>query len=95
MNNEELRRNIALKIEDLHTLIAEIKLLDMAIESSEPGSLKHEYLDNLHDIIIDYQKICNKLKQDLNLYFEKEKKKEVPIDFTYHKLMKALEESKV
>lgn len=95
MNNQELRRNIALKIEELHTLIAEIKLLDLAIESSELGSLKGEYLDNLHDIVIDYQKVCDKLKNDLNLYFEKEKNKEVPIDFTYHKLMKALEESKV
>ena len=95
MENDELRKNIALKVEELHTLIAEIKLLDIAIENAEPGSLKREHLDNLHDVVVDYQKVCNDLKEDLYLYFEKEKKKEVPIDFTYHKLIKALEYSKV
>ena len=89
-----LKEEINFQISNLHDLVNEFKALDAVIEKTEETNMKTQYLEYLLETIEDYKVICKNLRANLEQYFDYEKLNEVPMEFDYHRLAKALDSIK-
>lgn len=87
MNQLQINSNI----EQLHSLVQQIKDLDHLISNIKDEELCNSYAEELLQVLDKYKDLCKELKKELEDLFVFEKQNGLTTDLNLYKLFKVLE----
>lgn len=89
---EQLKAKIEYLASEMYDLMRIIERGFAVINDIQREDLKRIYVEELLPFTHDYQEVKDELQEALEEYFEEEKKEQLPLDLTYHKLYRRIKD---